>query len=89
LANSRKFGLNLGAATVALAVAIAFVLTVVASPAAQAQTLKVIHTFTGKTDGGRPYAGVTIDKSGNLYGTTYGVDTLSWGGLPADAGRDL
>jgi hypothetical protein len=64
-------GLSVGAATGALAVAIVFVLTIVASPAAQAQTFQVIHTFTGKTDGGWPYAGVTIDKSGNLYGTTY------------------
>jgi uncharacterized repeat protein (TIGR03803 family) len=75
LANSRHrsstLGLNVSAATGALAVAIAFVLTVAASPAAQAQTFKVMHAFTGKTDGGWPYGGVTIDSSGNLYGTTY------------------
>ena len=29
-----------------------------------------IYTFTGKTDGGYPYAGVTFDSQGNLYGTT-------------------
>jgi len=76
LANSRQFrsltlGLSVGTATGALAVAIVFMLTVVASPAAQAQTFQIIHAFTGKQDGGWPYAGVTIDKSGNLYGTTY------------------
>jgi uncharacterized repeat protein (TIGR03803 family) len=76
LPNSRQvrsltLGLRVGAATGALAVAIVFVLTVAASPAAQAQTFRTIHTFTGKTDGGWPYAGVTIDKSGNLYGTAY------------------
>jgi uncharacterized repeat protein (TIGR03803 family) len=90
MANSRQFpslilGLSVGAATGALAGAIVFVLTVVASPAAQAQTFDVIHTFTSKTDGGWPYAGVTIDKSGNLYGTTYaygnpkGPDGPNWG----------
>ena len=85
LFRSRTLGLRVGAATGALAVAIVFVLTVVASPAAQAQTFDVIHTFTGKTDGGWPYAGVTIDKSGNLYGTTYaygnpkGPNGANWG----------
>jgi hypothetical protein len=76
MANSRQFrsltlGLSVGAATGALAVAIVFVLTLVASPAAQAQTYRVIHAFTGGQDGGWPRAGVTIDQSGNLYGTTY------------------
>ena len=76
MANSRKVrslapGFRVGAATGVLAVAIVLVLAVVASPAAQAQTLHVIHTFTSKTDGGKPFAGVTIDRSGNLYGTTY------------------
>jgi uncharacterized repeat protein (TIGR03803 family) len=71
-------GLNIGAATGALAAAIAFVLTIAASPAAQAQTFHVIHTFTGK-DGGWPYAGVTIDSSGNLYGTTYTYGAKGYG----------
>jgi uncharacterized repeat protein (TIGR03803 family) len=34
-----------------------------------AWTKKVLHAFNGK-DGSEPYAGVTIDGSGNLYGTT-------------------
>ena len=29
-----------------------------------------IYTFTGAPDGSRPYSGLTIDNSGNLYGTT-------------------
>src|SRR5271157_948946 len=61
------FGLSLGAATAALA--IAFLLIVVAIQPAQAQTFNVIHTFTGGQDGGNPYAGLTMDKAGNLYST--------------------
>jgi uncharacterized repeat protein (TIGR03803 family) len=38
--------------------------------AAQAQTFKVIYSFTGGKDGGQPQTGVTIDRAGNLYGTT-------------------
>ena len=30
----------------------------------------VLHAFTGLSDGGNPYAGMVIDPSGNLYGTT-------------------
>ena len=37
---------------------------------AQAQTLTVLHVFTGP-DGADPQAGVTLDSAGNLYGTTY------------------
>jgi uncharacterized repeat protein (TIGR03803 family) len=31
---------------------------------------KPLYSFTGNTDGGFPYAGLVMDKSGNLYGTT-------------------
>jgi uncharacterized repeat protein (TIGR03803 family) len=33
-----------------------------------AQTLTVLHNFTGAQDGGRPFAGLTMDAAGNLYG---------------------
>jgi uncharacterized repeat protein (TIGR03803 family) len=45
-------------------------LTVVASQAAQAQTYNVLHNFTDGQDGGSPFAGLTMDRGGNLYGTT-------------------
>ena len=77
MANPRQlrnliFNLSLGAALAALA--IAFLLIVVATPA-QAQTFNVLHNFTGGSDGGNPYSGLTKDKAGNLYGTAlyYGI----------------
>jgi len=39
---------------------------------AQAYTYTKLHDFTGQTDGANPGAGVTIDRAGNLYGTTFG-----------------
>ena len=36
----------------------------------QAQSLTVLHNFTNGQDGGSPFAGLTMDKAGNLYGTT-------------------
>ena len=62
----RNLIFNLGVVTAALA--IAFTLTVFATPT-QAQTFKILHNFTGGQDGGNPKAGVTLDKGGNLYGT--------------------
>jgi uncharacterized repeat protein (TIGR03803 family) len=39
------------------------------SLAAQAQTLSVLHNFTGQGDGDGPFAGVTLDQQGRVYGT--------------------
>jgi uncharacterized repeat protein (TIGR03803 family) len=37
---------------------------------------KILHYFTGGADGGYPYAGLTFDPSGNLYGTaSFGGNT--------------
>ncbi len=47
-----------------------FALAIVCSQSAQAQTFTVLHAFTGGQDGGEPSAGLTLDKAGNLYGTT-------------------
>ena len=39
-------------------------------------TEKILHNFTAEPDGSAPVAGITLDSSGNLYGTTSegGVD---------------
>jgi len=39
-------------------------------------TETILHSFTGGTDGGDPYAGLTFDSAGKLYGTT------NFGGSP-------
>jgi uncharacterized repeat protein (TIGR03803 family) len=39
-------------------------------PMAQAQAFTVIHAFSGDQGGAKPMAGLTMDRAGNLYGTT-------------------
>jgi uncharacterized repeat protein (TIGR03803 family) len=56
---------------VVIATVIVFASTVVATPSIEAQTFNVIHSFTGGQDGAFPRTGLTIDRSGNLYGTTF------------------
>src|SRR5258708_846527 len=51
--------------TLAILLALAAVL-----PAAQAQTLTVLHSFTQVKDGGFPTGTLVNDRAGNLYGTT-------------------
>jgi uncharacterized repeat protein (TIGR03803 family) len=52
--------------------AMGLALSLLPMPSLRAQTAyTVIHNFTGGSDGATPYAGVTIDGAGNLYGTTY------------------
>lgn len=38
-----------------------------------------MHNFGGSTDGIEPIGGVIFDGSGNLYGTTYGGGSHTWG----------
>jgi uncharacterized repeat protein (TIGR03803 family) len=58
------------AATVALIMATTFVLALACGQLARAQTLTVLHSFTGGADGQALLAGVTINRSGDLLGTT-------------------
>lgn len=59
---------NRPAAVVTL-LAMISVLAVTFAQDAQAQTFSVLHNFTGGLDGKNPYAGVTLTRSGVLYGT--------------------
>ena len=49
------------------------------APTGQSGILTVLYSFTGQGDGSTPYAGVTFDPAGNLYGTTYYASTFSGG----------
>ena len=73
----------------ALTMAVTFALAVVLTPSAQAQTLTVLHNFTGGGDGANPQTGLTIDAAGNLYGTTWaggGSKCGNWGTCGGVAG---
>lgn len=39
----------------------------------------VLYSFTGMPDGANPYAGLVLDRSGNLYGTTENGGTANFG----------
>lgn len=66
----RNLTLRRVATTTTLMLALAMASAVIASSRqAQAQTLNVIHNFTGP-EGANPEAGVSI-RGGNLFGTTY------------------
>ena len=59
--------------SIALAFAMVLGAAVVAAPSAQAQTFKVLYSFTCGEDGCNPWGGLILDSAGNLYGTdTYG-----------------
>lgn len=61
--NRRVLGKAAIAATVALSAA-------VTSSAAQANSERVLYSFTGGSDGSSPFFGLVRDASGNLYGVT-------------------
>jgi len=70
------------AATAALALAIVFVFAAVTPNTAHAQSFQVLYNFTGGSDGAQPYAGLTMDRAGNLYGTTHsGNQGTNWGNV--------
>jgi uncharacterized repeat protein (TIGR03803 family) len=63
----RSLTLHLDLFASTLALAIVFLLTLLASPVAQAQIFSVIHTFEDGVDGAGPLAGVTL-RGNALYG---------------------
>ena len=64
------FDINLRAVMATLLFTGMLLATILAAPAARAQTFHVIYTFTGSQDGGLPSGAMAIDRSGALYGTT-------------------
>ena len=54
----------------ALALALSFATLLIATRPAQAQTEKVLHSFTGTSDGSLPTSSLTMAPNGNFYGTT-------------------
>lgn len=75
----RLYGMCRRAAVPVLELAILFGLAS-GSVTAHAQTFSVLHNFGGGgNDGALPYAGVTLDAAGNLYGTTYNGGTFGYG----------
>jgi len=55
-------------------------MTIVGPQPAHAQTYRVIYNFTNGHDGANPEAGLTIDRGGNLYGTT-NAGGVGYGGV--------
>ena len=74
----RKF-LGISVRTPAFALTLVCALGILAIQPAQAQILRVIHTFTGGGDGSYPKAGLTVDAAGNFYGTAFGGGIVSGG----------
>ncbi len=58
------------AATHVAVMLLALVVASALSLPARAQSFQIIHNFSGTTDGGYPLAGLTLDSTGNLYGTS-------------------
>lgn len=48
---------------------LACAICLLAVPTVYAQTIAVLHNFTGGGDGAYPYAGLTMDRAGSFYGT--------------------
>jgi uncharacterized repeat protein (TIGR03803 family) len=67
----------------ALALGAMFVIVVIGTPVAQAQTYTVLHRFRGPpTDGGSPYGNLIVGSAGSVYGTT----KIGGGGSNCDGG---
>jgi len=74
-------GTNLQIRTISLVAVVMIATIIIATPVAQAQTLTVIHAFTGGGDGDFPGPSLVMDRTGNLYGTTFFSGFNSGGGV--------
>lgn len=58
---------------------ILFILALISTPSAQAQTFTVLHEFSAGRDGANPTAGVVLDAAGNIYGVTWIGGSFNYG----------
>jgi uncharacterized repeat protein (TIGR03803 family) len=70
---------NLTPNTLAIIIAIAFVISLISMPLAQAQTFTVLHEFGSPGDGAEPSSGVVVDPFGNIYGVTLNGGSFNYG----------
>jgi uncharacterized repeat protein (TIGR03803 family) len=78
--NEGRFPAGLGREVTTVALALAFVLTLAVPGTVHAQNYQVLYNFAGGRDGAQPYAGLSIDRGGKLYGTTHsGNEGVNWG----------
>lgn len=70
MTSNRPIPTAVSGARIVLGVALFCTLALAQIPTAQAQAFTVLHNFTGGNDGANPFAGVTLDHGGNVYGTT-------------------
>jgi uncharacterized repeat protein (TIGR03803 family) len=71
LTQIKKMMLLCGSWSVSLAAVITTALLVaLAAQAHAAEVVTLLHSFSGENDGAFPYAGLTADAAGNLYGTS-------------------
>ena len=75
--NGRMGGVDLRKTAACMTVAILLIVT--ASQSAQAQTLSPLHGFNGMPDGATPIGELTMDRAGDLYGTTQYGGAYGWG----------
>jgi uncharacterized repeat protein (TIGR03803 family) len=76
-----KLKANLRTSPIAVTLAVAFLAILIAVVPAQAQSFKVIHSFSGQGDSGTPGAGLTPAGAGEFYGTTSGLGIGSNGSV--------
>jgi uncharacterized repeat protein (TIGR03803 family) len=77
---TRSLSAHLRTTKKTLAWLIGLVLTLALTQMLQAQTFTVIHNFGGP-EGAFPFAGLTMDRAGNLYGTAFQGGTGGFGGV--------
>ena len=73
-------GANLRMAVKKLARPLALLLTLAVAQLLQAQSFTVIHNFGG-SEGAFPFAGLTMSRAGNLYGTAFQGGAGGFGGV--------